>query len=837
MTIKLYYLQSTQHVRQFVLKGRNGSDDWTTLATVTGLTWSQSGQAQTIYFQNNKAYHEYRFENFATGDTTECYWKFNTLDMNAVYTTMTIPELAYESTTIFKNVEMGEVYPNSEYYFNFQVTPAFPGGINIDPNSGIISGTASAEMATTTYSITANKLTGGTSTASFSLAVEVCTGGRSLVTLVARTDSYPEQSSYKLYQGVGTSGTVVRSIDRFATSSSLNYGDFCLNDGIYTLELLDSSSNGWINPAGYYLTVDVGAMIIEMGQVPTGVASVSTMFSTYFPFQIEYTSDWKISYDYVENWSNLDFDDSAWVAKKASEIGTNIGVTTYIRKEVNIPDINNYHVLNVRVKYAGGVAAYFNGRLVARFNLEENFNSESKSLSVHDQDTFSKFHVIMSTVGGQTGKNIMAFEIHLPVGQSTSSPVVFDATGVFGVNDCSVLVDSYANIDGTTAYSCELEELLDLNPVTYGYQSNSESTYLSWEVENLEGSKFNNFGMQTVYARTSYGFSLYVRREESDEEISSLAVLDQSTKALQRCYWSVPVGIAGFRYFRFKVDDPASSAVYLSSYMLLYCKPSGTGVCPAIDDYPSVGEGEISPSTCQYGYRGYSYRTCTNGQLGEINNQYCVQKIPDKLMYDASIYTLVLDANAYIKKPEYLNIISEFSMAENTHLPAGLTLNAQTGEITGVPTEESELKAYTIYGKNDVGTTLTTINISVKKGTCKAEGNFPTTPVGEVYVYDCALGGSYVGTQKRACILGETDGEWQAVQGSCIATSLIIILVLVAIVIIVVAIFILVRVTGRARAVGGVKGKSARASVSQKKSMSKKGSTAKNENKKKAVKV
>ena len=824
VTIKLYYSQSTQQVRQFVLKGRNGSDDWTTITTVTGLTWSQSGQAQTIYFQNNKAYHEYRFENFATGDTSSCYWKFNTLDLNAVYTTMTVPDLAYEATTIFKDVEMGEVYPNSEYYFNFQVTPSFPAGIKIDPNSGIISGTASAEMPATTYSITASKLTGGTSTATFSLSVEICTGGRSLVTLVARTDSYPEQSSYKVYQGIGTSGTVVRSIERFATSSSLNYGDFCLNDGIYTLELLDSSSNGWTNPAGYYLTVDVGEMIFEMGQVPTGVASVSTMFSSYFPFQIEYT-DWRISYDYVENWNSLEFDDSAWVLKKANQIGTNPRVTTYIRKEVNIPDIANYNVLNIRVKYAGGVAAYFNGRLVARFNLEENFDSESKSISVHNQDTFSKFHVIMPTVGGVTGKNIMAFEIHLPVGQSSSSSVVFDATGVFGVNECSILVDTYINIDGSNAYICDIEELLDLNPVSYGYQSNSESTYLSWEVENLEGSKFNSFGMQTVYARTSYGFSLYVRRESEEEETSALALLNQSTKALQRSNWGVPVGIAGFRYFRFKVDDTASSTVYVSSYMLLYCKPTGTGLCPAIGDYPSVGEGEISPAGCEEGYHGYSYRTCVNGQLGEINNQYCTQKEPDKLLYDASIYNLILGTNVHIPTPTYLNIISEFYMAENTFLPSGLTLNSKTGEITGVPTEEYALKTYTIYGKNDVATTFTYINISVKKGTCKAEGNFPTTPVGEVYVYDCAMGGSYVGTQKRACILGEKDGEWQSVTGSCLPIWLIAVLVIIAIIVVAVVIFVLVRVTGRAKAVGGVKGKSARASGSQKKTLSKKEST------------
>ena len=828
--IKLHYMQSTEQVHQLVLKARIGNDEWTTLSTVTGLTWSQTGQAHIIYFQNNKAYNEYRFENFASGDTTNCPWKLGTLDLRSVYTTMTVPELAYEALTIFKDIEMGEVYPNSEYYYNFQITPTLPNGIRLDPNTGMISGTARSEMPTTAYSISATKLTGGTSTAVFSFSIQICTEGRSLVTLVAHADYYPEQASYKVYQGIGTSGTVVRSVNQLSVASGLNYGDFCLNDNIYTLQLLDSSLNGWSNPAGYYLTVDLGEMIIEMGQVPGDVASVSTMFSTYLPFQINY-SKWKIHYDYVENWMTLDFDDSAWAKKKVSEIGTNIGATTYIRKEVNIPDINNYQVLNIRVKYVGGVVAYFNGRKVARFNLEENFGSDSKSNIVHNQDEFSKFHVIMTTVGGVTGKNIMAFEIHRPTGQSSSSPVVFDATGVFGVNDCSILVDTYSKIDGSTVYFCDIKELLNLNPTTYGHQPNIQGTYLEWTVENMEGTKFNSFGMQTAYDRYSYGFSLYVRRETSEEYTSALALLNQNVKGLERSSWAVPLGIAGFNQLKFLVDDPATYAVYVSSYMLLYCKPSGTGVCPGIGDYPPVGEGEISPSSCEEGYRGYSYRTCSNGQLGDINNQYCTQKLPDKLTYDSTIYNTILGTKVYIAKPTFVNIIEEFYLAENTYLPMGLTLNTNTGEISGVPTEQNALRTFTIYGKNQVGITFATINISVKKGTCKAEGIFPTTEVGNIYVYNCALGGSYVGSQKRACILGEHDGEWQGITGVCMPIAFIVVIVIVAIIIVAVAVFIIVRVNGRAKAVGGVKGKGAKAAGTQKKTLSKTEST------KKVVKV
>ena len=829
VTVKLYYTQTNQHVRQFVLKARSGSDEWTTLSTVTGLTWSQAGQALTLYFQNNKAYHEYRFENFGTGDSSDCYWKLGTLDLSSVYTTMTVPELSYAATTIFKDIEMGEVYPNSAYYYNFQVTPALPAGIVLNPNTGMISGTATATSPATTYSITANKLTGGTSTASFSLTVQICTGGQSLITLVARTDNYPTETSYKLFQGAGTSGTLVSSNSAFPVASGLNYVDSCLQNGIYTIQLLDSFGDGWYNPAGYYLTVDVGTMIFEMGQLPTSTSSVSTMFSSYLPFQVEYT-DWKVSYSYLENWNALDYDDSAWQQSKASAFVSSGGITTYIRKQVDIPDISSYYVLNIRMKYAGGVAAYFNGRMVARFNLEEDFTDETQSIEVHNQDEFSKFHVILTTVSGVTGKNVMAFEVHRPTGQSSSSAAVFDATGVFGVNECSIVVDTYSDVSGSAVSLVDAEDLLDLNPTTYGYQSNTQGTRLDWEVENLEGTKFNSFAMQTVYARTGLGFSLYVRDDRNDEYTSAIALLSQSTLALGRTAFSVPVGIAGFRQLRYQVDVPASAEVYVSSYILQYCKPSGTGVCPAVGDYPSVGEGEISPAECERGYRGYSYRTCQNGQLGEINNQYCVQKVPSRITYSSRMYNIILGVNTHIDAPRYSNIIEEFYLAENTFLPTGLTLNSKTGEITGIATEEIALRAFTIYGKNQAGSASVVINISVKKGTCKAEGNFDTTNVGDVFVYDCALGGSYVGTERRACNLGEKDGEWGPVSGYCMPIAMIIILVVVAIIIIVVVIFVLVRVTGRAKAVGGVKGRSARSTPS-KKNLSKKEST------KKAVKV
>ena len=184
-------------------------------------------------------------------------------------------------------------------------------------------------------------------------------------------------------------------------------------------------------------------------------------------------------------------------------MGEHMATTAYIRHEVNIPNLEDYHVLNVRVKYAGGVAVYFNGNIVARFNLEDEFAAETEATAVHDSTAFSKFHVILPTVGAVAGKNVIAFEIHRASGQSA---IVFDATGVFGVNDCSVAVDSFSAIEVSNVSGCTKEDLLDLNPTTYGYIPNAVGSFLAWTVENLEGSKFNSFALQTNTAQTGYGF-------------------------------------------------------------------------------------------------------------------------------------------------------------------------------------------------------------------------------------------------------------------------------------------------------------------------------------------
>lgn len=76
----------------------------------------------------------------------------------------------------------------------------------------------------------------------------------------------------------------------------------------------------------------------------------------------------------------------------------------------------------------------------------------------------------------------------------------------------------------------------------------------------------------------------------------------------------------------------------------------------------------------------------------------------------------------------------------------------------------------------------------------------------------------YVGTQKRGCMLGAQDGEWQEIQGVCVATMTLVILIVSVIMVVLVVVFICVRTSKKSKPVGGMKkgGKTSKGSPSKK---------------------
>ena len=321
--------------------------------------------------------------------------------------------------------------------------------------------------------------------------------------------------------------------------------------------------------------------------------------------------------------------------------------------------------------------------------------------------------MILSTAGIQEGSNVFSFEIHRPLNGSSSDPVVFDATGVFGVEDCSTVVDSYSSLSSNRLSHTAVVKVMDLNPYTTNTVPNTIGAYIDWTVENLVGSKANSFNM-VGFTTLSLGFTIdgyYHPNNTAEEPVTILDVDDQTITSRTKPQIPVPISMSTFRKYRWEITMIGGDSMSLASIHMAYCKPVGA-ICAGEGAYPSVNEGQMSVKNCGYGYRGYSYRECTNGSLGPEVTTHCVLLPPENVRYSSTGFVFVIGQTVSTGIPLVKYIATNWEISSQS-LPTGLSLSSTTGEISGIPTRAASSFTYSITARNDVGSASGEVSLEV----------------------------------------------------------------------------------------------------------------------------
>ncbi|MCH7631439.1 MAG: hypothetical protein IIC07_06090 [Proteobacteria bacterium] len=265
------------------------------------------------------------------------------------------------------------------------------------------------------------------------------------------------------------------------------------------VELEDSSETSPLN-------IDASAT----GVGPRRLAVLGTSFATGSETIFATTGSlWKYLDDNSDQgtaWREFDFDDSGWTKEGPSILGfgqlgggggggggevlpiaTTVDsgpqgaryITTYFRREFDVPDPSIYESLSLELLRDDGAAVYLNGERIALSNLADGAAFDMVAINDANPETaYLPFSVDPANL--RAGRNVLAVEVHQ--GSANSSDLGMDAILIGTVSEAARrTIDSYTldltglvgrSIDVVLAgqrgadYSGDLLELLDVDGAT-----------------------------------------------------------------------------------------------------------------------------------------------------------------------------------------------------------------------------------------------------------------------------------------------------------------------------------------------------------------------------------
>ena len=544
--------------------------------------------------------------------------------------TLTPPEMI-----VYSGYPMDDcfVYPNGAYK-SITVSPAIISG-GLDPTNPVING-AVYGTGVKVYTITVES-EAGSQTALLTLTFEECLeeNGRAVYTFEKKTYSYSNEESYAVYDSDGNEEYYLSA----SLANTIYTAALCLKTDTYTVKMMDSYGDGWsYTESGAYLRVkDPNGVLIKEFTFLSTETDGKVKTDTFSVTVVEVSKvTWKCVLDSNpgKNWYDVTYDDSKWTEKVNGVVGTWSQETIYFRYTFDLPNSDQYPLLQFSVYYRDGLEVYLNGIRVYLRNLPSNPSHKTLASS-----QFDDYYQRMGTAPGyrlRDNKNVIAIASHRH--STTSGEILWKAYVVPLSGTCITRVDG-----GTIAKSSFFAQATES-----AEQAWDGLTTTSWIEHGLPAWTTYSYNYDRVEWINKIILGSAIRNPNNDPTLIHIyGSNDGATFELlytinkkgiwsdrsQLKEWMMMDHLTSYGTYKVEISDTLNnefltglSVIDLQSCKLVYCTKDG--------DWPGTYAGETVVIDCADGYIGERNRKCGDEQLqpswGEADETECRSLNPPK---------------------------------------------------------------------------------------------------------------------------------------------------------------------------------------------------------------
>ncbi|KAK8792931.1 hypothetical protein WA158_005095 [Blastocystis sp. Blastoise] len=709
--------------KSFTFEASQDDSTWELLTTLENVEFEQRSYRMCFYIPTQtKPYNLYRLNciesnSYKQGGSYAC--ALGEIELYTVdFSKVTVLPLTYSSTSItgYVNAKLTSIYPKTEYYHNFQITPSLPNGLYMSSGNGVIKGTP-LSVSSATYTITALNPSGTTSTVTIIINIVLCELPRKFFSLeFTNMEESSQENGFKLYFG---DSTLIESIDSFPRYLPQFYSSYCQPAGFFKLELYDYTNDGW-GTGVVYIKNEENKIILRTS-VFYGESPKTVRFNNLYLIDPSIT-EWKYISgvtSLASSWNTLSFNDDSWTIGKPGNFKNLKGVTQYYRKKFVITSLEVFSFYEMNVQSRAGIAIYLNGQLFFVNNLPSVYDSNTlatteytsaKTLTTSDSVQFGLLTV---------GENIFAAEIHR---YSDNIEDTFDASLILLLDEMNRVLDGIVstNIPGFQNEDWDERAIMafdgSISTKYYG-DTCGEDIYLDYAYNNNRKEYITKWSF--TRANTDNRVPNHLRLFATNDGLNWKLLTNDYD--LNFGSYNTPKGTYTISFFNDKAYNTyrvymssTSCTVGLEAADISFFSNRIHEYCKSIDNFPAAISGQYSHKLCPNYYSGSYKRLCTEEQFGDIIDN-CVPRAPLPLVYSAKSFILRTKRKNTIPAPSIY--AAEGIITIDPSLPEELSIDRTTGVISGKPKNDFSETDYTITITNPSGTANTLVTLSSIKAT------------------------------------------------------------------------------------------------------------------------